>query len=481
MDSSNGHAPPSTTATQDVLHVQRILSLLTDQLLDGCGQARCTNVLCDTGRRNTSVRPARRYTVLSARSIALSICSSPDPESRICSYYAAAFPSLSQRSRQGQVLDHSSWAQLTAATRIIEQATSTETPLELPRDENASTLDSLNRQLDELDGSDPSDVTPGHTIQSSQKFMDVISAALDFVLVSCPNQKFEAWKHVSRYCVSDSSGYPLHENVPLGNDLERDVIDVQDILHNESLLDLLERAINVYSQRCIFQDTFERTSARHVESVSPAGRDGSAVQDSSPSSNASRGRTAGPGRRFQSNRHFLLRRNVPSSPPRSTSPYEIDRSSIFVLFETNLWERPAPHIFVLHVWLKVLFLRRWDGNPVLTRFGLCAQCLLHAQFLIEAIQFKREGPEYAHEHDPMAYVAKKVDKITMVRSWLYLEHNQRRGNDTTLYHILDFHGLFKPLERLTYFRTANFLQMRCGFPTNVLKPADNLCVIANHL
>ena len=67
------------------LHAVRdVVSRYVGQLLYGCGDSGCTEVLCDTGRRNTSNRPVRRYTALSARSVALALASGPKPRQHLC-------------------------------------------------------------------------------------------------------------------------------------------------------------------------------------------------------------------------------------------------------------------------------------------------------------------------------------------------------------------------------------------------------------
>jgi hypothetical protein len=70
-----------------IAYVQLLLSRYVGQLVSGCGDARCTESQCLTGRINTAKQPERRLTHRAARAIAFTICNGPMPESHICFYY----------------------------------------------------------------------------------------------------------------------------------------------------------------------------------------------------------------------------------------------------------------------------------------------------------------------------------------------------------------------------------------------------------
>ena len=57
------------------------------QLIHGCGNSTCKQSLCATGLRNVSRKPVRNYTPRSARAVALTLASGPEPRSRLCPIY----------------------------------------------------------------------------------------------------------------------------------------------------------------------------------------------------------------------------------------------------------------------------------------------------------------------------------------------------------------------------------------------------------
>ncbi len=69
---------------------QQIISRYVGQLLHGCGDSRCEEMMCASGRRNGSERPIRGYTARSARTIAITLASGPRPRSRLCPRYQPA-------------------------------------------------------------------------------------------------------------------------------------------------------------------------------------------------------------------------------------------------------------------------------------------------------------------------------------------------------------------------------------------------------
>jgi hypothetical protein len=132
---------PSKAPTYDPMAEQRVIkevvarfapSLASDsllrltcfryvgQLLYGCGDATCKQVICATGRRNTSKRPVRDYTPRSARAIALTLVSGASPKSRLCEKYEH-HRSKDSVAREEGPLDPSSFMQLLCETDTIRR------------------------------------------------------------------------------------------------------------------------------------------------------------------------------------------------------------------------------------------------------------------------------------------------------------------------------------------------------------------------
>ena len=91
------------------------------QLIHGCGDPGCDEQLCDTGRRNTSQAPVRRYNERSARAIAMTIMSGPRPGSRLCPRYVPDTTGAVMAVTAEPQRDHASFIQQLADTTMIRE------------------------------------------------------------------------------------------------------------------------------------------------------------------------------------------------------------------------------------------------------------------------------------------------------------------------------------------------------------------------
>lgn len=115
---SSVSSTPASKQPQDLEALRDVVSKYVGQLLNGCGDPGCVEVLCDTGRHNTSQRPFRKYTPRSARAVAITLASGPKPRARLCPRYEPSNRKTTSP-KDERPRDPSSLSQLLSDTKIV--------------------------------------------------------------------------------------------------------------------------------------------------------------------------------------------------------------------------------------------------------------------------------------------------------------------------------------------------------------------------
>ncbi|USW48144.1 Putative ubiquitin- ligase E3A zinc-binding protein [Septoria linicola] len=193
----------SATSTS-VETAQNLLMRYEDQILNGCSNAACTEVLCHTGRINGSQKPVRGYTARSARAIALTVCSGPDPRAHLCHYRAER--STVQRQPSSEPRDPSALIQLLSDTNAASQMCSN------PTDDRE--LRRRHHELDQLVARAGGQLESGRLL-SNTELVEAILPDFDRLLDFGSTQRLAVWAMIDREIISKGFTCPSKlENKP---------------------------------------------------------------------------------------------------------------------------------------------------------------------------------------------------------------------------------------------------------------------------
>lgn len=326
----------------------------------GCHSTACSQALCHSGRVNISRVPLRRFTPRSARAIAITICSGPDPRKSLC-IYRNSTGSLSSGTtiRHDGPQDTASLTQLICETASVKECTTSDHSIALE-------LQPLHTQLDGLLTSmNPSeDRTTG---LSNLDLVRSIMPCLDWLIARLPPQRLAVWTMIDRDIISKGYEFlPRIANRP-NDSTYNSWLAILDIINHELYLRLLQRIVLVITHRIRFEDELER-----------------------------------------------LRRE--SKMPNKVGG--LARQKITATFATE-WlsargRDPTKHIALI-VWLKKLFTQSWTGT---SRMTIC--CVSHTTLqLIEQLWLSKDiRTVLPAERFQLPMIRSRVDELDLASTWL---------------------------------------------------------------
>ncbi|CAK4033546.1 Ubiquitin- ligase E3A [Lecanosticta acicola] len=380
-----------------------LLELFTrfvQQALGGCGDSRCTEVACHTGRVNTSERPVRRYTARSARAVALTICSLPDPRCRLCPYFEPAPDDVGHQPEDKAVgaaaaHDPSNLMQLFCDTNLIarlpQHAATLASDHELGRiHDKVSRMLKLAARLPSLDG---------EGFLSNSQLADGLFECLEWLLSRTPLQRMAPWKMVNREFISKGYAYPpQHGNLPV-DETYNTWLTILDLLEHGPYLYLWKRMLHVIIRRRALQQALGAVATR-VGSKTTFKR----LDESVP--------------------HLLAAkvcRNYASDPTR---------------------------VLALIVWLKKVFTKTWDSQPmVLEHDPIYAAVEILAQIQDQGI------PGLPPDTFYMPFIVSRIGIGELASSF------SSEGRKRAL-HIAQYNAFIAFSDLSLMFRSVNHLTMR---------------------
>ncbi|PPJ53628.1 hypothetical protein CBER1_00841 [Cercospora berteroae] len=224
--------PNEQPGKQGVEAAQELIPRYEAQLLNGCGNEHCTEILCHTGRLNTSGQPVRRYTARSARTIAMAVCSGPKPRARLCPHYTST--TSGQQPAAAEPRDPSALMQLLADTnaRVSMEGSSRAGGMD---------LSTLHRQLDPL--------ISGASMGSDDEFMDKLLPCIDNLLNLIPAHRAALWEMIDREIVSKGFLCPVKKETKPADENWNAWVAILDFLDDEAHLRLLRRTLLAIGHR----------------------------------------------------------------------------------------------------------------------------------------------------------------------------------------------------------------------------------------
>lgn len=246
--------------------LQSLLSQFVGQLLVGCGHSSCREVLCDTGRRQITAKPVRKWTPRSARAIALAVVGGPSPRRHLCIYYQTRHASIFATPEvQKTAKDSSSLSQLVCDTPAIAsicspQATihqKIEPPCELRKWE--ARIKPLLRQTELGEGQ----ISPPRTDKDACALLfGALKACLDRAPPADPATLIGTYKLLYQASTA-GRGVPAPFNI-------KPALTVLDLLDQPVFKGLLGTLCQIVAQRSAFDwrvDTGPGTDATHNHSL----------------------------------------------------------------------------------------------------------------------------------------------------------------------------------------------------------------------
>lgn len=299
---------------------QRLTSArYVDQLLHGCDNSDCQQLLCHTGRLNTSARPVRKYTPRSARAVAMALCAAPNPEKFLCTYHKPR-PCEQAASRrepswpEGEQ-DVSSLIQLLCNTSAMRDCKALDYSL---ANELRPLHQKLNHALKYAGGVFCE--AHGGPLPNSELVAEIYPC-VDWLLRRLPPQRTAVWEMIDQDIISKGRAYPQKtESVPT-DDKYNTWLAVLDVLDNEPCLRLLRRIMQVISIRTKLEVKLQTVKAELAGSCA------------------------------------------------SMVGFSIASKLAATIMSTR--KDAGNSVYALVVWLKKLFAREWDSNPVLAGGSTC--------------------------------------------------------------------------------------------------------------
>lgn len=367
-----------------------------DQMLNGCGNAECKQMLCDNGRSNSAGRPIRRYTPRSARTIALTLVSGPRPKSRLCTQIptSSSLSDVAEGPRDPasviQLLaDTNSIKQFCDSSSALEAATEAAVPSYLDPYKDSPMLPVGHQMLDRVESLVKPEEQWLRKDSIRNEVLDFLQLILQLLLARLPppeqRQKVIPWIDA---LIQSGLTFP-------GEFFANDTAAAPNLMM--SSLDAMEDA---RALRLIYR--------------------------------------------------WLLLVGRLAELDKRVYAWIADRVYTGMLASVD--------IFALIVWLKKVFLKRWDGEHSLRSGTIPKTCLL----LIDAFRLRNHGTldnsmsGDAHNLLGLRGAILQLDEKEVVRTWLDA-CEQKSDRDA---HILNFHFIFSNQQRAFYFRTANHLRMQ---------------------
>ena len=389
--------------TQQEYHnaITGLMAQYIQQLLSGCGNYSCCEILCDTGRRNVtpSNKPVRKYTPRSARAIALMTVSSGKPKAKLCKYMQRT-GETEAAPKQESKRDPSSFIQQLADTEAVKALCTPDATFSSKHPELAEMIelyDSLRSTLVELERS-PFDSSghPNPRYLSNDAAADIVNHVLIGLTMSVPRANAATWRMVQKHV---SHGFACDLS-PACN-----IRELLDELEDGSKLAIISRVVEALSRRSLFEDVLENVRKRHP-----------LANDTTVSVNR------------RSNNKLLK--------------WTVDR----------LLSDSDPQVGRLHrmltIWLLKLVTKHWNSNSTaVPRPSLACGALE----LLEALS---KDPVSAGQTYHLPWLAGRIDADDMAESFM------KQQPALTSRHLLSFPFLFTTNQLSLYFRTINHLKMR---------------------
>jgi hypothetical protein len=397
------------TQKTELVHEQ--LSRLVGQLRNGCGKTQCRNILCHTGRSNTSRHPTRRYTIQAARVVAFDVYTSQNrvPESLFCQHYTPLVEA-SGTSNKVRGHDFGSLPQSMGNTQVFRQIDAASVPLRIADNANLVNCAHWHQKLDNLKGLALTQPRLGEAVSSNAELEAVFVPCLKWLVSQIPVDSFEKIIAVQEHL--HNVGMALASLEPRKSDRPEGILHAWDAIHNVELLDLFERVIVAISSRSMMEDFIREK----LDCLDPKPK-------------------------------TIKERAIRRWP---------DREELFEIafFSRSKWA--VIDAYTLYVWLQVLFFKFWNGSADL---GEAPHCLQIANMMHYAILFSKVVTEPpADKLQTMTYMprlALELDAAKAAQIWLSM-----RAFERTRQHVFSRQVFFEDAQLLTFFRHVNLLTMR---------------------
>lgn len=379
--------------------LRRIVSHYTGQLVHGCGNDECKEPLCDTGRRNAlpPYRSARTWNVRAARLIALAMANGDNPRKHLCRFYSSNLPQDDTwKIEEETPRDPSSFQQILSDTPSIRKFCAGGGNQSLAYPAEYSVWQSLAPLLEEPKWDS--------TIISNREAADILQTALSRLLHTLP-----PWTPhdlgIVNHIINMGPAFPtnIHESVncnPWSPWL--------------SLLDAMEdfKALRLLTKICIAVNIRARVESN-----------------------------------IQSLRSKLGEASVLRPRPIALRT---------LLINGLLQNHETQDLLCLIVWLKMVFLRRWDGSPVIRDPAALGGLELIECFLNDHAADDAVASDFIKIFFAVPTVPRRLELMDVAKSWLYWNGGRYDR------HILSYLFMFRPTECAQYFRAVCHLKMRAA-------------------
>ncbi|KAK4506597.1 hypothetical protein PRZ48_000329 [Zasmidium cellare] len=232
--------------TRGMREVPQLITRYINQLIYGCGNVDCKEVLCRTGIRNTSNgKPVRVHTPRSARTVAISMCAGPNPRSHLCphveegSWNKTGLVQSAERPGDPSALD-----QQLSDTRSFKLLQNPATfcihdkELQAQHDKVSRLLEAAQRH--------PSIQTKGFL--SNAELVDGLVPCAEWLLAKLPLHRPVQFMPVNDL-ISKGFAYPTKNGtIPAGDDFN-ERLTILDTIHHKPYLRLLGRIVQVVAAR----------------------------------------------------------------------------------------------------------------------------------------------------------------------------------------------------------------------------------------
>lgn len=387
----------------DPREVPELVNRYISQLVNGCGDQKCTETLCRTGMLNTSFgKPVRKYNTRSARTIAISMCASPKPRSHLCKYIAAGSTKAKATIQETRdPVDPSALDQQLSETKSFQslhnQVTLCAHDIDLKAHHDAVT------KLLKADAHELSLSANGFV--SNRKLVDEMIPGMEWLLAKLPLQRPASFKMVDELISKGYAYPPKNASAPVDESFNN-WLTILDTIHHKPYLRLLGRIMEVLVKR------------QKVEG---------AVRTS---------RSAFGSELF-------------ASPP---------QSRCVTLFLNRLLaprDTTAVRFCSLILWLKRIFAEHWDGRPFVNMGTVCMGALSMLMQIAATPLSSSVRNSVSLYSLPIIWV--RLTTTELVQS--YCEYLSGRVEGDSL-HVFTFTPLFS-LQQLTLcFRALNHITMR---------------------
>ncbi|KAF7191194.1 putative E3 ubiquitin-protein ligase HECTD2 [Pseudocercospora fuligena] len=388
--------PPANAVTD----IEALVPRYVDQLLNGCKDSTCEEQLCHSGRLNTSNKPVRKYTPRSARAIALTICSGPQPERFLCSHCNGQAndsngPIPPSSATQEGEHDASSLSQLLCNTESIRAIRS----LYFSR---ATELRSLHHNLAKaLQHAGGKSARERGLLLSNPELVELLVPCVDHLIAKFPAQRTAVWEMIDHDIISRGRAFPQKAETRPADDKYNTWLTTLDVLDNEPYLSLLQSIVKVICVRLELEHSVYAARAR-IGSIKGAGL------------NAKNG-----------------------------------IASMFASAFARSQVGSPNAIYALVVWLKKLFAREWDSRSTLYVGSVCHGVLE----IFTALHRRCQSSKARENMFTMPLVRGRLTEVELAQP--YVECMSKE-----IVHICRY-GFIFPVEQLFLsFKTVNHLTMR---------------------